>query len=419
MKAWKPLAKAFYFDSFRVEPATGRVVFTYSTDAGHAFESEFIFGSGSVLKKRDFAPALLALGLAALPSYWKGILAPEIIVRAGRLTPQQVAFWQNLYIKGLGEFFYVNAIDFRDLFRVTSDVSAPEMPAIPSKLIARALVPCGGGKDSLVTGELLTAGGKPFSWFELNPRPFSARLREVSGQTSAVTVGGDREKNLAKIKELVAKGAPTGHVPISAVYMAAAVVAAKAHGYADIVLSLERSASVGNVEYLGESINHQYSKSLEFERMMREYVVRFVDPGLRLFSILRPLYELQVVREFAKHPKYFSHFISCNKGLATSAWCGVCAKCAFMYLALSAFLPPETVFGIFKKNLFEDASLIPLFEELIGMHKAKPFECVGTFEENLLALYLAEEEHAKRGIPLPPVLAKLPWQDGKKHLGLL
>ena len=36
---------------------------------------------------------------------------------------------------------------------------------------------------------------------------------------------------------------------------------------------------------------------------------------------------------------------------------------------------------IFGKNLLDDKSLIPLFEELIGIRNFKPFECVGTPEE--------------------------------------
>jgi 7-cyano-7-deazaguanine synthase in queuosine biosynthesis len=267
--------------------------------------------------------------------------------------------------------------------------------------------------------EILKKEKKSFSWFELEPLPFSKALQEVSGVTDSIIMGRSVEKNFAPILELVAKGAPNGHVPITATYLFSAAFAAKAHGIADVVLSLERSAEEGNVEYLGLMINHQYSKSLEFERLAAAYVKEYIDPGMRVFSLLRPLYELQIVREFARHPQYFSKFVSCNRGLKTCSWCGECAKCAFMFAALSAFLPSATVEGIFKKNLFEDEALLPLYTELIGRGAQKPFDCVGTYDENLLALYLSSKQYEQEGRSLPVVLTALPTEEGAQHEALL
>jgi hypothetical protein len=280
-------------------------------------------------------------------------------------------------------------------------------------------VPFGGGKDSLVTGELLKKQGRAFSWFELEPLPFSTELKELSGTTESVRIGRDVAKNFAPIIELVRAGAPNGHVPITATYMFSAALAAQVYGFSDVVMSLERSASEGNVEYLGETINHQYSKSFEFEKAAAEYVRQYVNPDIRLFSLLRPLYELQIVREFSAYSKYFQHFVSCNRSLKSGGWCGMCAKCAFMFSALSAFLPLEVVTGIFHQNLFETTELIALYEALIGMHEAKPFDCVGTFNENLLALYLSGKQYADRNLSLPPVLAALPIARGERYLSML
>lgn len=41
---------------------------------------------------------------------------------------------------------------------------------------------------------------------------------------------------------------------------------------------------------------------------------------------------------------------------------------------------------IFGKELYEDASLAPLYRELLGISGIKPFECVGTNEEMILAM---------------------------------
>jgi hypothetical protein len=184
-------------------------------------------------------------------------------------------------------------------------------------------------------------------------------------------------------------------------------------------MSLERSANEGNVEYLGMSVNHQYSKSYEFEQEVSEYVRRHIDSGIRVFSLLRPMYELQIVREFAKYPQYFGHFVSCNRGLRTGTWCGECAKCAFMFAALSAFLPPDTVIGIFNKNLFDDEKLLPLYRDLVGEGEHKPFDCVGTVDENLLALYLSGERYKEANVLLPRILTNLPIERGVQYEPLL
>ena len=419
MKEWKPLAQRFYFDSFQVNVEKGLVTYVFTTDAGHSFTHELSFDFPKSTDVSALAPAAFALGMAELAHFWKATLAPEIVIRAGKLSSEQAAFWENLYTEGLGEFFYVNQIDFRNLIHVVSDQVAPEISPTESILQKRALVPFGGGKDSLVTGELLKKQGKEFSWFELEPLPFAKELRAISGNNECVSVGRNVEKNFAPIIELVKKGAPNGHVPITATYMLSAALAAKVNGFSDVVMSLERSAEEGNVEYLGMSVNHQYSKSFEFEKMMHEYVQKHIDPNIRLFSLLRPLYEIEIVEEFVKYPHYFARFVSCNKGLKSGTWCGACAKCAFMFAALSVFLPPETVADIFKKDLFQDESLVPLYEELIGMHMAKPFDCVGTYEENLLALYLSGKRYTESSLPLPPVLARLPIAKGEAYLPLL
>ncbi len=414
-----PLATRFYYDSFSIEPKNNRVVFSYSTDAGHSFSHEITTTFPVDFDPSSVTAATFSLGMAELSHYWKATLAPEIVIKAGKLSAEQISFWENLYTKGLGEFFYINQIDFRNILHITSDASAPEIAPSASAASGKILVPLGGGKDSLVTGELLKEQKKEFSWFELEPLEFGEELRKISGVTSTVQIGRSVEKNFAPIVELVKAGAPNGHVPITATYIFSAVLAAKIFGYSDAVLSLERSAEEGNVQYLGETINHQYSKSLEFEKMAHDYVKKYIDPAITVFSLVRPLYEIQIVEKFSRFPQYFPYFVSCNRNLKHGAWCGECAKCAFMFAALMAFLPVEEVVGIFKKNLFEDVVLVPLYKELTGEGEVKPFDCVGTFEENKLALYLAGKQYKDTNLPLPPVLAQLPIEKGKQYTSIL
>ena len=61
---------------------------------------------------------------------------------------------------------------------------------------------------------------------------------------------------------------------------------------------------------------------------------------------------------------------------------------------LRAFLGKEKTNQIFARDLFIDETLVPLFSELLGISGIKPFECVGTNEEMILAFRLIfQKEH--------------------------
>lgn len=417
-KSFSPLASVFVFESFHFDPTTGEIVYRYTTDAGHIFTHTLIYKGKSPHDSTSIAPHLFALGMAELPHFWKATLAPRIVIKAGHLTNAQIQFWHTLYEKGLGEFFYKNNIDFRNIFTVSIEKGSPTHEPIQSAGTG-VLVPFGGGKDSLVTGELLKKGGHSFSWFELEPLAQAEKIKKVSGVQESIYVERNVTNNFASVVDLVAKGAPNGHVPITATYMFSSVVAAALAGARDVVFSLERSANEGNLTYLGETINHQYSKSLEFEEAASRYINTYVDPHVRVFSLLRPLYEIQILKHFTTYPQYFDSFISCNKGLQNGVWCRSCAKCAFMFAGLSALLPPQEVENIFGGNMFHDTNLIPLYKELAGIQGFKPFDCVGTVEENMLALYLAKERYKRENDTVPPVLEALDVKHGAAHMHLL
>lgn len=61
--------------------------------------------------------ALFALHLAGGTSYYKTCCPKEIEVQSGKLNADQAAFWNTVYERGLGEFFYQNQIDFRKLIQ--------------------------------------------------------------------------------------------------------------------------------------------------------------------------------------------------------------------------------------------------------------------------------------------------------------
>lgn len=322
-------------------------------------------------------------------SYWKLYCPKEIIIESNFLTQEQAEFWNTVYTKGLGEFFYKNKIDFRGLINFPYGKQAAFSPtSFPRK--DRTILGLGGGKDSIVVAEFLKQKNKDFDLFAVGTAKIQEEVGIAIGKKPIVI---NRELD-SKLFELNKNGAYNGHIPVSAVYAFLGLMAGIFYDYNQIVVGNEKSANYGNVEYLGEMINHQWSKSEEFEKLFNNYLQKFVTKDVSYSSPLRNMNELEVVREFVKYPQYFKVFSSCNNNFKilrfaqddNKRWCGKCPKCLFVFISLAAFLSKEKVLGIFGQNLFDDKSLIPLFEELIGVRNFKPFECVGTPEEVKLAL---------------------------------
>jgi hypothetical protein len=201
--------------------------------------------------------------------------------------------------------------------------------------------------------------------------------------------------------ELNKQGFYNGHIPFSSCLAFASYIIAYLNNKANIVLSNEASANEGNVK--GTNINHQYSKSIEFENDFRSYTATYLCDKIQYFSLLRCINEYQIVKKFIKFPSYLSVFRSCNVGTKTNSWCGNCAKCLYVYIMLYPFLHKEQLIEIFGRDLLDDTSLAQVFNSLINPDTTKPFECVGTREEINYALKLAVEDEST-STPLPKLL---------------
>lgn len=386
--------KTFRFVSYAFDEKSGEAVLTYAFDDAVTLRETFQFP----VPKAGVAPgaraaldrALFALHLVVGVSYYKAFCPPEIRVESGALTAEQAKFWNTLYTLGLGEFFYRNELSFDGLVNFPTEASAADgAPEVAG--LADALVPIGGGKDSLVTVELMRASGRPFTLFTLGTfQRIQEAIRAIGEKHLLV-----HRKIDPTLFDLNAKGAYNGHVPISSIIAFSAVVTAILNGKRDIVLSNERSANFGNVTVGGVEVNHQYSKSFAFERDLQDYLARYVTGSVRYFSLLRPLSELAIAERFVKNGKYLDIFSSCNtnfrlRGTAPKErWCGQCPKCAFVFAMMAAFVPSDALLAMFGDNLFDRDDLMPLYQELLGCKDTKPFECVGEPSEVHAAFILA------------------------------
>jgi hypothetical protein len=403
----------FSFTGYEVHPVGRTVELHYALDRRIRFTERLRFpdnlhhtfkdvgrsvpGGFSLGRSPAFDAALFALHLIGGVSYYKTFCPPRLVVRSGRLTKDQANFWTTVYENGLGEFFYQNEMDFRGRVRFPNGARAlrrtrdARLGAPRSSRPPRVLIPIGGGKDSLVAAELCRRAGLDVTLFRIGRHPV---IEKLAAKLRLPLLTAERELSpvLFRLNE---RGAYNGHVPFTAYVSAAAVVVAVREGMDAVVMSNERSASVGNVTVLGRTINHQWSKGLVFERAFRQYVRRFVTPDLEYFSLLRPLSELHIARFFATMPSLHATFTSCNENWKIlgprlqQRWCGRCANCAFAFALHAAFWPRAKLLRTFGANVFDDARLLPTYRQLLGIEGIKPFACVGTAEETRAAFWLS------------------------------
>jgi len=326
-----------------------------------------------------------------LISYWKATCSPIVRVEVGNLNNEAISFWKKLYYHGLGEFFYCNSIrtsleNFMNI-ELSQVCKEKELPVFGLK--NETIIPVGGGKDSVVTLELLR------KCCEVTPMIINPRKATLD----TVIIGGFSD-NYFEIQrkidpvllDLNKQGFLNGHTPFSAMLAFYSVLLAVVSGEKNVALSNESSANESTV--LGSDVNHQYSKSYEFEADFRNYVSKYLSKEVNYYSFLRPLNELQIGYLFSKQTDYFPIFRSCNAGSKTDEWCCKCAKCLFVFIVLSPFVSAERLREIFGENLFEKEELLPIFQELCGLEKEKPFECVGTIKEVCLASIQAMKQYA-------------------------
>ena len=322
-------------------------------------------------------------GLIELISYWKSTCSPKIIIKCGYLNKEQIEWWKKIYFYGLGELFYTNNIktNFQDFVSIECLNEEKEFnyETIKDKS-SGYLIPIGGGKDSIVTLETLNLDKKRDFCLILNPKHVTLKCAEIAGfeDQNIIEIYRTIDKRLIDINK---QGFINGHTPFSAVVAFISYFTAYMLSKKYIALSNENSANESNV--IGEKINHQYSKSYEFECYFEEYSDKYLRAPVRYFSFLRPLNELQIAKIFSKHEKYFNIFKSCNIGSEEKEWkwCCNCPKCLFVYIILAPYLYKEKLVNIYGNDLFEKQELLKLFLELIGEGEIKPFDCVGTFEE--------------------------------------
>lgn len=409
-----PRASSFTFGSYSVDTERSTLSFTYEAELPSGkierFTDRLYLESVTSqmweeVPKHVLEPTLQALLLMLGMNYWMVYPTRNMRIKEFSLTRDQAAFWNELYLHGLSEYFFLMKMDFEGLIDFPFDETRENPTASAIELPKRALLLNGAGKDSILSAEMLKEQGVPFDLFSYGPSPAHERIGALIGART-ITVHRKRDP---RINLIAALHMVSGAYPSVSTFTFVAVLLAELIGYDSIVFSNEKSADFGNLVYKGLPVNHQWCKSTEAEKLINDYIHTFITPNIHTYSLLREFSEIEIVKRFVQYPKYLPHVTSCNsyfwlprwrqKLMRKAYWCKDCPKCVFLFACFSAFLPKKDVVAMVGGNLYEKWHLQRLFRRILGIESFKPLDCVGEPEEMILAMHYASRSGEYAGTP--------------------
>jgi hypothetical protein len=403
----------FRYDGYDLDASSSRLRCRYSLD-DLSFEETVTFDAGGhapVDETAIDAAARLVFLLAGI-SYYK-VAAPPLIEVPSGLRAAERPLLDAFYRSGLGEFAYRNDLDLSGL-RIEAPDLADATPAGTPPDDSRVLVPFGGGVDSIVTVEGIRSTPTDLALFVMSRDGDTFEAIETAAAVTGLPILRAARSIDEKVLRSAELGYLNGHVPVTGILTSIAVMAAVLDGRGLVAMSNEWSASIGNLEWNGMVVNHQWSKSLEFEDLFRAAVRAGLPIAPDVFSWLRSRSELWVARRFAELTQYHRVFRSCNRAFHLDParrldhWCGTCDKCCFIDLILSPFLSAAELGTIFDGHEpLEDPTLVEQFRSLLDLSDdPKPFECVGDVDECRVAVLLAADRSDRRDGALIQSLAR-------------
>ncbi len=361
-----------------------RILFSYNSSAG-SFQRGLVFPPSVDLQKlsRDAVfQKLVRYAALADCIYTFGIEYYDVVKIPCVGSQREKDFFENAYFHGLAEFRYTNgiALDTKTEIQfsaIIDDKPTRTGPASQPANINRGFVLNGGGKDGIVAIEIAKELGLNLEWFVSGDAKSRQRVVKSSPVQTLFSVQRYTDGFVKRHKKY------SGHKPMSLYVAMVSALAAYVEKRYYVIAANEYSANFSNLIVDGYPINHQYTKSYEFEVSLRR-LFEAEDVPVCYFSITRPLFELQVMKIFSKLPAYHQTFLSCNVGMGEDRWCMSCAKCAFVIGAMYMYSPQSATekWGS-KASVYGRPGLLENTIELINPD-LKPFECIGTLAENLI-----------------------------------
>lgn len=407
MKNFKTLREKnnqFIYKSYKtfIDENTVRLLFHYQLledakliDFNHSLSLNL---NDKMTLDQDFSNIVFHIGMAEAISYYKIASPKKFIVECGFLSQEQKTWFRKLYYNGLGEFIYLNDIDVKeeDLVEFVTSSDSGKFETIHVQTQDNNIIPIGGGKDSLVSYELLKDKFPDSLMFSMNPIVASKSILDKHPNNSIELT---RSLDLEKILDFNKRGYLNGHIPFSSIVGFISIWLGLIYKTRYIVLSNESSANEENIIFNGLKVNHQYSKSIEFENDFRFYISTYITKDVEYFSFLRPLDEIHIAKLFSLIKEHYLTFRSCNVGSKKNQWCAKCPKCLFTYIILCNYIEDDMLKKIFSKDMLNDPELQDLFDQLSKSEEVKPFECVGTYDEVNFALTRKKASYKEDALP--------------------
>ncbi len=128
----------FIYRSYALERTANRLRIAFCFE----LEPDLIFTPGIVIESidrsriDDLDPAVVErlafhLGMVEMLSYWKAACPRDVLIEAGAFDDWQIQWWLEVWLRGMGEFFYVNRIDFRPAGYLNIAAPTPRRRAAP------------------------------------------------------------------------------------------------------------------------------------------------------------------------------------------------------------------------------------------------------------------------------------------------
>ena len=387
---------SFTYKRFRIGEDKQTVYFDYllaHNDRSYTFTESMHFPL-PLIDSAEQSRSLRALHLALGVSYYK-IFTPANIIHPYRMSAAEADFWNDVWRNGLGEFLYVNKLPPDTLARFSEqDGLAYEGPVATTS--QTALLGIGGGKDSIVAGELLKKLSVPVEGFVM-------ATGEQLGQAKAVAetmglplhiVERVLDKQLLEVQEL--PGAHKGHIPISLIFGLVGSALAIAKSASFVVVANEASASIPRITWEHGAVNHQWTKSFGFEQQLQAFVQDQISTSITYCSAIRQLTSVGVAKLFARYPAYLEVFTSDNAVFRinpdmrpNARWSLDSPKSLSSFILLTPWLSEADLLRAFGRDFLDEPSLEQLFWELTGQEGEPPLDCVGTTDELVVSLNVA------------------------------
>lgn len=405
---YMPKYHVFVFEDYSFNIETNEATFTYSFDEKRFFTERVLFQKVDQPYDADALERALSLSFWLVgTSYFKLFPTPDVMFKKALPDQWQANFLTEVYTQGLSQFMFENELTRAIMPRfeaLQTDVPTP-VTYQPKGVLALQ----SGGKDSLLLSQLLHQAAIRYTpWYLSASESHPAVLDELDAPVQTVL----RRIDLAAINKAVQEGGINGHVPVTYIVASYAVIDAILQNKNTILLAIGAEGNEPH-EYIGDiPVNHQWSKTWQAERLLADYIKKYIASTIQVGSPLRGFSELRIAELFVEKcwNSYGHAFSSCNvanykqgKDNQQLTWCGECPKCANSYLLFAPFVQPKELQSLFGgTDLFKKPSLAETFKGLLGIDGVmKPFECVGEVEELRLAYQMSRTRFGEDVYQLP------------------